>query len=172
MCVQRLTRTGWPAGEPDGARAGLSDMAGNVETRTGAALLIGIGRYQHGNGIEPLAFAVRDAEAMARHLVNPEIGGFADEGVVLLADKMAGRDEVVRRLSKWLPEVCRGAEIALIYFAGHGMVRRVGQREEGYLLPFDADPEDLLTRGIAMSDLAPWIEEIDAEAVVLCEGRR
>src|SRR3954451_23566067 len=135
-------------------------MADTADTRAAVALLIGIGRYQHASHIEPLPFAVRDAEAMTGHLADPEIGGFDDKFVVLLTDEMARRDEVVHRLSKWLPETSRGAEIALIYFAGHGMVRRVGQREEGYLMPFDADPEDLLTRGIAMSDLARWIEEI------------
>lgn len=143
-------------------------MADEVDIRAGAALLIGIGRYQHADRIAPLPFAVRDAEALAEHLVNPEIGRFAAESVVVLTTETARRDEVVRRLSRWLPEAARGAEIALVYFAGHGMVRRVGPREEGYLLPFDADPEDLLTRGIAMSDLARWIEEIDAEATVIC----
>jgi len=121
-------------------------MADEVDIRAGAALLIGIGRYQHADRIAPLPFAVRDAEALAEHLVNPEIGRFAAESVVVLTTETARRDEVVRRLSRWLPEAARGAEIALVYFAGHGMVRRVGPREEGYLLPFDADPEDLLTR--------------------------
>jgi uncharacterized caspase-like protein len=143
-------------------------MAGKADSRAGAALLVGVGRYQHAGAIEPLAFAAGDAEGMAGHLANPEIGRFSDERIVLLTDEMAARDQVVRRLSRWLPQASRGAEIALVYFAGHGMVRRVGQREEAYLLPFDADPDDLLTRGIAMSDLSHWIEEIDAEAVIVC----
>jgi hypothetical protein len=75
---------------------------------------------------------------------------------------------LVSRLSKWLPETARGAEIVFLSFAGHGAVQRVGRREEGFLLPYDADPEDLVTRGVAMSDLSRWIEGIEAEAVVVC----
>jgi serine/threonine protein kinase len=48
------------------------------------------------------------------------------------------------------------------------MVHRIGNRDEGYLLPHDADPEDLVTRGLLMADLARWIEAVEAKAVVLC----
>ena len=47
-------------------------------------------------------------------------------------------------------------------------VHAVGRREEGYLLPYDADPDDVVTRGIAMSDLASWIDGLDARVVVVC----
>jgi uncharacterized caspase-like protein len=88
--------------------------------------------------------------------------------VKLLTDQSASRDTVAHHLFKWLPEQARGAEIAVIYFAGHGMIHQIGQREEGYLLPYDADPDDLVTRGLLMAELARWIEAIDAGAVVLC----
>jgi uncharacterized caspase-like protein len=86
---------------------------------------------------------------------------------VLLTDEDARRDDVVHRLSKWLPESARGADLALVYFAGHGAVELIGQRDEGFLLPHDADPDDLVTRGVAMSDVARWVEAIDAGAVVV-----
>ena len=85
----------------------------------------------------------------------------------LLTGHAATRDAVAHHLSKWLPEHARGAELALIYFAGHGMVQRLGQRDEGYLLPYDADPEDLVTRGVLMADLGRWIDGIEADAVVV-----
>ena len=56
---------------------------------------------------------------------------------------------------------------SFIYFAGHGLVRTVGKKEEGYLLPHDADPTNPVLRGVAMSDLARWVEALEAEA-----GRR
>jgi uncharacterized caspase-like protein len=94
--------------------------------------------------------------------------GFPRQKVKLLTDQAASRDTVTHHLAKWLPEQARGAEIAVIYFAGHGMIHHIGQREEGYLLPYDADPEDLFTRGVLMTDLARWIETIDAGTVVVC----
>src|SRR5262249_54925217 len=88
--------------------------------------------------------------------------------VMLLTDEEAGRDALVHRLHKWLPEQARGAEIVVLYFAGHGMVHKFGPREEGYLLPYDADPDDLLTRGVSMADVNRWVEGLDAAAVVVC----
>ncbi|MFI5453922.1 MAG: protein kinase [Isosphaerales bacterium] len=136
--------------------------------RSGAALLIGIGEYLHAERVWPLRYAARDAEALADVLIDSGVCGFPAPRVKLLTNADAGRDAVAHHLSKWLPEQAKGAEIAVIYFAGHGMVQAVGRREEGFLLPYDADPEDLVTRGVLMADLARWIEGIDAGAVVVC----
>ena len=105
---------------------------------------------------------------MAGVLSDPEVCGFPAHKVKLLTDQSASRDAVAHHLSKWLPEQARGAEIAVIYFAGHGMIHRIGQRDEGYLLPYDADPDDIVTRGVLMTDLARWIEAIDAGTVIVC----
>ena len=48
------------------------------------------------------------------------------------------------------------------------MIHRIGHRDEGYLLPYDADPDDIVTRGLLMTDLARWIEAIDAGTVIVC----
>ncbi len=136
--------------------------------RSGAALLIGVGDYLESDRVGRLRFAERDAQALAEVLTEPNVCGFPPERVLLLKGTEARRDEIVGRLSRWLSQVARGAEIVFLYFAGHGAVQRVGLRDEGFLLPYDADPEDLLTRGVSMSDLARWIEGIEAAAVVVC----
>jgi uncharacterized caspase-like protein len=136
--------------------------------RAGVALVIGVGEYLRAERVEPLRFATRDADALAGALADPDLCAFPREQVVLLTDRDARRDNVVQRLSKWLPERARGAEVVFIYFAGHGTVQTVGRREEGYLLPYDADPNDVVTHGVAMSDLARWIDGLDARAVVVC----
>jgi hypothetical protein len=118
--------------------------------------------------IERLQFATRDAVALADSLADPALCAFPADQVVVLTDGEARRDEVVHRLSRWLPEQARNTELAVIFFAGHGMVQTVGRREEGFLLPYDADPDDVVTRGIAMSDLARWIDGMDTRAVVVC----
>jgi len=143
-------------------------MAIGEGVRSGAALLIGIGEYLHSERVWPLRYAARDAEALADVLTDSGVCGFPAPRVKLLTNADAGRDAVAHHLSKWLPQQAKGAEIAVIYFAGHGTVQAVGRREEGFLLPYDADPEDLVTRGVLMADLARWIEGIDAGAVVVC----
>src|SRR3954447_22848562 len=141
--------------------------AATVE-RAGAAVLIGIGDYLHQEQVWPLRYAARDAEAMAAILRDSEVCGFPAHKIKLLTDQSASRETVASHLSKWLPEQAHGTEIALVYFAGHGMIHRVGHREEGYLLPYDADPDDMVTRGLPMTDVARWIEAIDAGAVIVC----
>jgi serine/threonine protein kinase len=143
-------------------------MEAATSERDGAAVLIGIGEYLLEEQVGPLRYAARDAEAMAGVLSDPEVCGFPAAKVKLLTDQSASRDAVAHHLSKWLPEQARGAEIAVIYFAGHGMIHRIGHREEGYLMPHDADPDDIVTRGLLMTDLAKWIEAIDAGTVVVC----
>jgi serine/threonine protein kinase len=143
-------------------------MEAATSERDGAAVLIGIGQYLLEEQVWPLRYAARDAEAMAGVLSDPEVCGFPAAKVKLLTDQSASRDALAHHLSKWLPEQARGAEIAVIYFAGHGMIHRIGHREEGDLLPHDADPEDIVTRGLLMTDLAKWIDAIDAGTVVVC----
>jgi serine/threonine protein kinase len=143
-------------------------MPVNETKRAAVALLIGIGDYLHADRVPRLAFAPNDARALARLLANGDLCRFPRDRVALLTGPRARRDAVVHRLASWLPAQARGAEIAVIYFAGHGLVQTVGGKEEGFLLPYDADPDDVVTRGVAMSDLARWIEGVEAAAVVVC----
>jgi serine/threonine protein kinase len=139
-----------------------------MSCRAGVALVIGVGQYLRAERVERLRFATRDAVALGGSLADPALCAFPSDQVVVLTDGEARRDEVVQRLSRWLPERARNTDLVVIYFAGHGMVQTVGRREEGFLLPYDADPDDVVTRGVAMSDLARWIDGLDARAVVVC----
>jgi serine/threonine protein kinase len=138
-----------------------------MSRRRALALVIGIGDYQCSEQIPRLHFAGRDAAALAELLKDPDVCGFPKEQVILLLDEEAGRDAVVSRLSKWLPALAKDAEIVLIYFAGHGTIQTIGHKEQGFLLPYDANPGDVVTRGIAMNDLVNWTEGL-APAVVVC----
>ena len=139
-----------------------------VFPRNAAALLIGIGQYDRADGITALPFAARDARGMAKLLTDPDVCGFPRERIALLTDAKAGRSAIDRHLSRWLPAQARGAELVVLYFAGHGVVESVAGREEGYLVPWDADPADIVRDGIAMSDVAKWIDALQADAVVVC----
>ncbi|MCI0456477.1 MAG: protein kinase [Gemmataceae bacterium] len=159
-----MSLTNMPTGSPADALTTRTTRP----LRQAVALVVGIGDYLHGEQIDPLRFAAADAQAVARALANPDIGAFPPQGVELLTDQQARRDDLVSRLSNWLPAQSAGAELALIYFAGHGAVKKIGPRKDGYLLPHDADPNDLVTRGVAMRDVAHWIKAIEAKAVVVC----
>jgi serine/threonine protein kinase len=134
--------------------------------RAGVALIVGVGKYRSSQ-LQRLPYAARDARALARVLADPDVCGLPAEQVALLTDGDARRDRIVQHLSKWLPERSRGVEIALIYFACHGMQRKIGREEEGYLLPNDADPDDVVTRGVAMSEVAHLMDQVGARAVVV-----
>src|SRR5262249_48829163 len=130
-------------------------MANAGDGRNGVALVLGIGRYQRPS-ISSLRYAAGDARAVYDLLLDPVVCRFPKDKVQLLADGEATRQAVVRGLSKWLPETAAGAELALLYFAGHGMVNKVAGREEGYLLPHDADPEALDTWGVPLRAVTRW----------------
>src|SRR5262245_49882874 len=136
--------------------------------RNSVARFAGIGAYRDRARAPTLRYAARDARALARLLIDPDVCAFPSDRVAVLTNRQAHRAELVRRLSSWLPEQGHGADLALIYFAGHGVAHRVGGRDEGYLLPHDADPDHPVACGIAMSDLARWIEDVHAAAVVVC----
>jgi serine/threonine protein kinase len=138
------------------------------EARAAVALVIGISDYLRSDAVTSLRYAARDARALARVLANPAFCAFPRDRVAVLTQQRARRDQVVHHLSKWLPEKAKGAELVLIYFACHGMVQAVGERQEGFLLPYDGDPDDVVTRGIAMKDVGNWIDSIAASAVVVC----
>ena len=143
-------------------------MPAPIGPRNAVSLLFGIGDYHQRERIAPLRYSARDARALARLLTDPEVCNFSRKRTSLLTDGNATRRSMVRRLSSWLPEQARGADLVVIYFAGHGVVQSVGGREEGFLLPHDADPDDVIGSGVAMSDVARWIEGISAGAIVVC----
>jgi serine/threonine protein kinase len=138
------------------------------QDRAAVALVIGISEYLRSDAVTSLRYAARDAEELARVLEDPEFCAFPHDRVAVLTQHRARRDEVVHHLSKWLPEKAKGAEVVLIYFACHGTVQTVGDRQEGFLLPYDGDPDDVVTHGIAMKDVGNWIDGIAASAVVVC----
>ena len=141
-------------------------MSAGSGPQVGVALVVGVGRYRS-TAITPLRYASRDARAVARLLADAEVCGFARDQIALLTDRDARRRPIVEHLSTWLPERSRGADIAVIYFACHGMQQEIGGDEEGYLLPYDADPDKVVASGVAMAEVASLMNGVLARAVVV-----
>lgn len=118
--------------------------------RSSWAVVIGINAYRH---MEKLAFAVNDADAMARFLIS-ELGFPADKVFAILDPAPPGKNvpyrlaaaqgvkaEIERLIYTDMPGLAESDDRVIIFFAGHGERRRLPSGEEvGYLIPADAKP--------------------------------
>jgi len=135
------------------------------------AVIIGVGRYEH-RDIPQLRYAVPDALAIHDTLVGP--GGFKKDNVLLLTDD-AERKPTLKNV-KWalgtfLSRLPKKSDTVLIFFAGHGTAEPdpSGVEKDGlakYLVPLDADPEDLYATALPMDELHTVFNRIEAERVV------
>ncbi len=140
-------------------------------TREQWAVVIGAGQY-HSAAIPRLRYAVPDAEAIYRTLTGP--GGFRKDHVVLLTDN-AERKPTLRNirwaLGTFLARSARKDDTVVIFFAGHGAPEADlrGAERDGlakYLIPVDADPDDLYSTALPMDEIKTIFERIEAERVV------
>ena len=114
-----------------------------------------------------------DAEAIYQLLTGP--AGFKPEHVHLLTDNTE-RKPTLRNL-KWalgtfLARSAKKDDTVLIFFAGHGApeVDQRGIERDGlakYLIPSDADPDDLYSTAFPMDELQTIFGRIEAERVVV-----
>jgi len=141
-------------------------------SRDAWAVVIGVGRYES-PGIPFLKYSVPDADAMYNVLTTT--GGFKKENVMLLTDR-SERKPTLRNikyaLGTWLSRSARKDDTVLVYFAGHGApeVDTRGLERDGlakYLIPSDADPDDLFSTAFPMDDLQTIFGRIEAERVVM-----
>jgi hypothetical protein len=136
------------------------------------AVVIGVGRYASPD-IPSLRFSVADAEAMYRFLV--ERAGFKKDNVLLLTDTTERKPTL--RDMKWalgtfLARSAKKEDLVLIFYAGHGApeIDPRGAEPDGlakYLVPSDADPNDLYSTGLPMDELRIIFDRIEADRVVV-----
>jgi uncharacterized caspase-like protein len=136
------------------------------------AVIIGIGSYD-AKAVPRLRYAVPDAEAVYRTLIN--VAGFRPDHVVLLTDTTE-RKPTLRNLRQllgtFLARSPRKADTVLIFFAGHGApeVDPRGAERDGlakYLIPADADPDDLYSTALPMDEIRTIFDRIEAERVIM-----
>jgi hypothetical protein len=138
--------------------------SGNSPTRIGQALspqdlqpyyanswavVVGIDHYMTA-GVPRLRYAVADARAVAQAL--PGLG-FAANRVLLLENAAATKAELERAIYGRIAEMEKDDRL-LLFFAGHGEVQSIRGGQEGYLLPYDADPNNLPLTALPMRELA------------------
>ncbi len=136
------------------------------------AVVIGVGRYQS-TDIPSLRYSVADAEALYQVLLGP--GGFRKDHVLLLSDK-SEKPPTLRNI-KWalgtfLARSAKKDDTVVIFFAGHGApeVDQRGVERDGlakYLIPADADPDDLYSTALPMDEMQTIFSRVEAERMVV-----
>lgn len=110
------------------------------------AVVVGINGYRH-TAIPSLNYAIKDAESVAAAL---QPLGFPRDHITVLTNAGATKAAIEEALYHQVG----AADRLLVFFAGHGVsVARSKGEDEGFLLPYDADPASLPRTAISMEDL-------------------
>ncbi|MBI4609583.1 MAG: caspase family protein [Candidatus Rokubacteria bacterium] len=136
------------------------------------AVVVGVGAYES-PGIPRLRYAIPDAEAIYQVLTGP--AGVKKENVLLLTDRTE-RKPTLRNL-RWalgtlLARRAKKDDLVIVFFAGHGApeVDPRGIERDGlakYLVPIDADPDDLYATALPMDEFQTIFGRLEAERVVV-----
>lgn len=111
------------------------------------AIVVGVDTYETPS-VARLNYAVADAKAVADAL--PHVG-FPAERIELLINERATKDGILRAILGKVETTQRDDRL-LIFFALHGQVVKHRKGEDGYLLPYDADPANLALSALPMAD--------------------
>ncbi len=141
-------------------------------TRDRWAVVIGVGHYASSE-IPALQYTVADAEAFSQVLV--ERAGFKKENILLLTDKTNRKPtlhDIKWALGTFLARSAKKEDLVIIFYAGHGApeVDPRGAEPDGlskYLVPSDADANDLYSTALPMDEMQIIFDRIEAEQVVV-----
>jgi len=133
------------------------------------ALVVGIGSYED-ERIGKLNYTHADARAFAGLLLDPKKAALPESNVRLLLDREATLLNIKRSISGWLFQNATPDSTVLIFFAGHGHVeidRGGGDGHLEYLLPWDADPENLFASSLSNVDFHRLLGTIKSDRLVV-----
>ncbi|MGH7596913.1 MAG: caspase family protein [bacterium] len=142
-----------------------SDMRQNAH-----AVIIGINEYQD-QKIPNLTFARADAEGVYQILTDPELGRIPPDNVILLLDQEATQRNIRSAIGTKIPKRVGEQDIVYIYFAGHGspVINPKSRSRDGmekYLVPTDAELDDLRATGISMDEIQRFFGWIESKQVM------
>lgn len=126
------------------------------------AVIIGINTYKSPE-VPQLRYAVNDALSIKASL---EPLGFPAHQVLTLLNEQATRHNIEQVLYERLRDAQKDDRL-LVFFAGHGKTQELPRGiAEGFLLPYDADPENPFTSAISMSDVRRIGQRIAAKHIL------
>jgi len=114
------------------------------------AVAVGIDDYDPARtGFAPLHCAAADAK-----LLTAKLDEFRMSGTTLLLNSNATRQAILTALQRAITQAGRNGAV-LLYFAGHGYRHADGEREAGFLIPWDGSLQraDLFARNIQLTEI-------------------
>ena len=130
------------------------------------AIVVGINQYQNTRNLK---YAVNDAQAFKDYL--KDYVGIANERIFYLANQEATKSKIESLLGTTIKRKASRDDTVIIFYAGHGAVEPDpsnldGDGFEKYLLPYDADLEDLYSTSISMNDIQTIFTRIIADRLI------
>jgi hypothetical protein len=130
------------------------------------AAVIGINEYPNARNLK---YAVNDALAFKHYLKN--YIGLAEDHIFFLSNQNATRDNIQSLLGTKLKRKASKEDTVIIFYAGHGAVETDPTNPDGdgfekYLLPYDADLNDLYTTSISMDEVRKIFTRIRADRLI------
>jgi hypothetical protein len=130
------------------------------------AIIIGINQYQKAQNLK---YAVNDAQAFRGYL--KDYVGIPDERIFYLANQDATKTRIESLLGTTIKRKASKDDTVIIFYAGHGAVEPDqsnldGDGFEKYLLPHDADVEDLYSTSISMNNLRTIFMRIRSDRLI------
>ncbi|MDY6950520.1 MAG: caspase family protein [Thermodesulfobacteriota bacterium] len=110
-------------------------------------LAIGVSRYD-GTTVD-LRYADDDARSLAKFFEQQEGGMFSEVHFETLVNEDVTRDSIIQSISRHLGKAAPD-DVVFIFIAGHGIKHR--QSGSYYFVPYDADFNSILSKGLRMSD--------------------
>jgi uncharacterized caspase-like protein len=130
------------------------------------AVIIGISNYRD-TRIAGLRYASADAQAFHTWLISPQGGGYAPSRIRLFLNSEATAQSIRNVLFNWLKQALE-EDMITIYFAGHGSPESPDSPNNLFLLPFDANYDDVASTGFPMWDIETALKRfIKAKKVVV-----
>ena len=129
------------------------------------ALVVGVSHYKN---IPRLPYPEKDIELMQE--VVTKIMGVKRKNLFLL--KNPTKTEVISQIKKVtrLAGSYNNPKI-IFYFSGHGTAyAKKGAKGEGYLLPIEADPEDISTTSVSLREIENLLARAKGEKVVIIDA--
>jgi WD40 repeat protein len=130
------------------------------------AVVIGINDYSKAkNGFKYLPYAVNDAEAVKKFLINSL--GFPGNNIFSLYNGEATKKRIEQLLGETLPKKINEDDRVVIYFSGHGDHEQLRRGKKfGYLIPFDGNKNSLYSTCISVNQLQYFSEKNPAKQML------
>jgi hypothetical protein len=128
--------------------------------RNAYAVVIGVEHYRR---IPAADYATRDALIMAQYLT--KVMGYAEEHVMVLLNENASLTDLRKHVEHWLPNNVEQDGTVFVYYAGQGAPNV--SMKDGYILPYDADPEFLDITGYSLNRLYDTLGELPAKEIIV-----